>query len=288
MSWLVLATLLWTWWSDIEVAAPRPTWSAERPPERIVAASVFSAEVLLEIVPRERIVGVSVVAADARWCLVADKAQGLPVVGQSPEELLAARPDLVITDPFTERQTQEVLESVGVAVLRTAEAADYEGIAANIRLLGEVTRCEKAAEALILKMDERLAALDRRQEAVAGWRLMTVNGSLDTYGAGSLFDAAVRAAGAEHVPAAAGMGPYQTIDEETLLAWRPDGLVVADVAYEQSTVPGWLLARKGVALLPALRLGRVVRLPSALLASTSHHAVGVAEALQEQLAGWSR
>ena len=46
-------------------------------PTRIVAGSVHSAEVLLEISPRERIAAVHVLAADARYSAAVEQAQGL-------------------------------------------------------------------------------------------------------------------------------------------------------------------------------------------------------------------
>src|SRR6187200_46151 len=71
-----------------------PDWRPALPPQRIVAASVLAAEVLLAIAPRERIAAVHVLAADPVFSLVAAQARALPLVGAEPEQLLAARPDL--------------------------------------------------------------------------------------------------------------------------------------------------------------------------------------------------
>src|SRR5678815_1583931 len=97
-------------------AKPRhaPDWRPAAPPQRIVAASVFATEVLLAIAPRERIAAVHVLAADPRYSLVVAEANGLPLVGAEPEQLLAAAPDLVLCDAFTRPETLALLSAADV------------------------------------------------------------------------------------------------------------------------------------------------------------------------------
>ena len=59
---------------------------------------MLAAESLLSVLPRERIAGVHAFAADAGFSLVAEQAQGLPLLAAGPEHLLSARPDLVLVD----------------------------------------------------------------------------------------------------------------------------------------------------------------------------------------------
>jgi len=264
-------------------------WRPAAPPQRIVAASVFATEVLLAIAPRDRIAAVHVLAADARYSLVVDAARGLPLAGADPEQLLAARPDLVICDAFTRPETLALLSGAGVPVVTTADPASFADIAANIRRVGRWCHLETAADRLVQAMEQRLGELARRAPELAAWRVMSCDGALHTYGRPSLFDAVVAAAGAQNLAAARGVGPFRKLDLETVLAWRPDALVLgANGDDADGVVPAWLRQTPGLPLLPAVQRERLVRVRSPLLGTTSHHLVDAAAALQAQLLQWGR
>jgi iron complex transport system substrate-binding protein len=271
-------------------AAPWPRVAGESSvpalPRRIVAASVLSSEVLLRIAPRERIAGVHVLAADARYSEAASDAAALPLVGAEPEQLIAAQPDLVLVDEFTRAEIPLLLSAVGIATVRTHAAFDFDGVADNVRLLGWVTGCDRAAEEVVAAQTARLREIAAAGGDVSAWRVMNLNGALDTYGSRSLLDAAVRGAGARHLPAEEGVGGYQKLDVETVLAWRPDALIVGVEPGQRDAFGLWLQHHPGLQLLPCVRRGRVLYLPNSLLGSTSHHAVGIAALLRQQLQAW--
>ena len=255
-------------------------------PQRIVAASVLSADVLLAIAPRERIAGVHWLAADARYCESAAQAAALPVVGAEPEQLIAVRPDLVVVDEFSRAEVPLLLGSVGVAVLRTQSVHDFDDVADNVRRIGYAVGCDAAAETVVGELRARLQVLAAGAAAVADWRVMNLNGALDTYGSRSLLDAAVRAAGARHLPAEQGVGGYQKLDIETVLSWQPDALIVGVEPGQDAAMAAWLHQQPGLSLLPCVQRDRVLYLPNSLLGATSPVAVAIAERIQQQLSRW--
>ena len=271
-----------------EVAWSAPDWRPERAPLRIVAASVLATEVLLEIAPRERIAAVHFVAADPRWSVVADRCIGLPVVGAEPEQLLAARPDLVLCDPFTRPETLALLAQVNVPVVTTANPGSFADIAANLRRIGAVCHLDAEAARLVATMDERLAAVRVRSAEVATFAVMNLDGALHAHGRPSLFDAVVTAAGARNLAAEHGTGPFRKLDVEAVLSWRPDVVVLAGECGSVGVVPAWLAQAPGLGLLPCVRNGRVVTVRAPLLASTSHHLVEAARELQDRLLAWGK
>ena len=277
--------------SDVaeRIARPFPRKLGEvtvsAPPQRIVAASVFSAETLLEIAPASRMAGVHFLAADARYSRVADKAKATQLLGASPEQLIAARPDLVVIDEFTLADTAILLRSFGIPVVRTRPVASFDDVAANIRLLGFATGADKEAEALCERMFARREAIREAGKSLGAWRVMNCNGALDTYGARSLLDDAVRIAGASHLPADHGVGGYCKLDVETVLGWRPDALLVSVGDNDDAA---WVGQHPGLRLLPCVQRGRVARIPASLLSSTSHHAIEVAALLQQTLVAWEK
>ncbi len=262
-------------------------WRPPAPPQRIVAASVFATEVLLAIAPRERLVGVHMLAVDPRYSLVVHAAQGMNLVGPDPEQLLAARPDLVICDAFTRPETLALLAAANVPVVQTSTPTSFADIAANVRRLGELCHLQSPAARLVAAMEERLAALAVRAKELAGWRLASLDGALHTHGKDSLFDAMVVAVGATNLAAERGVGPFRRLDLESILAWRPDALVLSGLD-DTSIVPSWLSQNPGLSLLPCVGKQRIVRLPGSLLGTTSHHLVDAAAALQATLLSWGR
>lgn len=266
------------------------TWRPAQPPQRIVAASVLATEVLLAIAPRERLAGVHVLAADPRYSLVVDQSQGLPLVGAEPEQLLAARPDLVICDPFTRPETLALLGAAGVPVVMTSNPTCFPDIAANVRRIGAWCHLEAGAARLVGTMQERLLALQAHAPEVASFRVLCLDGSLHAHGRPSLFDAMVQAAGAKNLAAERGVGPFRRLDVEAVLTWRPDAIVLAAEtdAAPGEVVPPWLRQYDGMSLLPCVQKSRVVAIPAPLLGTTSHHLVEAAHELQQRLRQWER
>ncbi len=255
---------------------------------RIVAASVFAAEVLLDLLPRERLVGVHFLAADPRYSLVADRVGDLPLVTAEPEAVLYAAPDLVVIDAFTQPETISLLQSAGVRLLQPPQAQDFAGIWANVRLLGKVCGREERAEELVMAGEERLAALAAQQANSAAWHLLNLDGGMHTLGRGSLFDAVLAAVGAHNVAADAGVGPFRKLDVETVLALPIDAMVLGGAATSSSAERRWLVQHPGLRLLSCVQQDRLLFVPGPLLGSTSHHLVDAAEHIAAQLQRWGK
>ena len=257
-----------------------------RSPQRIVAGSVLAAEVLLEIAPRRRIAAVHELAVDPRYSLVADLAGDFTLVGAEPEDLLSVAPDLVIVDAFTRPETLAILASAGVPVLRTTTPRRFVDIADNIRAIGRACDLQAAAESLVVGMQQRLTELADKGRDLAGWRVMSLDGALHTYGSGSLFDAVVTAAGACNLAAENGAGPFRKLDLESALAWRPEVLVIDMVSGSEDSESAWMRQRTGFEFLPAMANGRIVFVPSNLFGTTSHRLVETVAFVQDALLRW--
>lgn len=265
-----------------------PDWRPEQPPQRIVAGSILATEVLLEIAPRQRLAAVHELAADPHFSLVADTVGDLPLCGATPERLLAARPDLVIVDAFTRAETLALLRGAGVPVVRTGDPANFADIAANVRRIGRVCHLEAEAEALVARMERDLESVRTAAPEFADWRVLCLDGALHSYGAGSLPDAVLTTAGARDLAAEQGVGAFRRLDAESVLAWRPDAIVVT-VPADAARSPGeWLRQHPGLRLLPCVQQDRIVAIPGPLLSTTSHLLVGAAQHLQATLRRWGR
>lgn len=256
-------------------------------PMRAVAASVLSAEVLLELAPA-RLVAVHFLATDARYSLAVVKARGYLLTDGNPEGLLALQPDLVCTDPFTRAETQVLLRQLDVPVLRLPACGCLEDVRDNLRRIGYGMGLDAEVEDLVQQMDARLKAVRSKAADRSRWRLLALDGALHTYGRGSLFDDLVRTTGAVNLAAAHDVGPFRRLDSEAVLSWQPDAIVVGAVPEARADELVRMRQHPALRLLACVRAGRIVCVPPALLVSTSHHVAGAAETIASTLDDWGR
>lgn len=286
LRWLPIAASL------VACGQPAPwaaaDWQPATAPQRIVAASLLATEVLLEILPRERLAGVHVLAADPRFSLVVDAVAGLPLVGAEAEQLIAARPDLVLCDAYTRPETLALLSSAEVPVVVTADPTSFDDIAANVARIGRVVHREGEAAAMVARMRERLRSLATSAPAVAAWRVMNLDGGLHTYGRGSLFAAVVAAAGARSEAVERGVGPFRKLDAEALLGWQPDAILVSGDTQAGAGLPSWIGQHPALPLLRCIRRERVLVVDGPLFNTTSPRLVDAVEFLQQGLRRWGQ
>lgn len=257
-------------------------------PRRVVAASVFSTEVLTTIAPRERIAAVIALAADERYCAVAQLAKTYPLCGAEPEQLIAQKPDLVITDPFTAAETRFLLAQVNVPVLEIPPLHTLDDVTDAIRLLGWATGCDEAAEQLALATTAKITTLSERAEAVQGWRVLNLAGATSTYGCDTLLDSAIAATGASNLAGARRLPSYHELDIEQILSMRPDALLLSVPPDGEAKARERLRQMPGMQLLPCVQQDRIVFVAGTAFNSTSHHILDAAECLQRQLLAWGR
>lgn len=258
-------------------------WQPASPPQRIVAGSLLATEVLLEILPPDRLAGVHVLAGDPRFSLVAKEVAHLPMVGAEAEQVLATRPDLVLCDAYTRPETLALLAQADIPVVVTADPASFDDIAANIERIGRVVHRPTEAAAVVERLRARLRELAGKAPDVAAWRVMNLDGGLHTYGRGSLFAAVVQAAGARCEAVERGVGPFRKLDAEALLGWQPDALVVNG---DGGSMPAWIAQHPALPLLRCVARNRVLAVPGPLFNTTSHRLVEAAEFLQRGLVQW--
>lgn len=197
--------------------------AAAAPPraQRIMSLKVCTDELLLDLVPPERIASVSYLSLEAGALHFWPTASRLPVNHNSPEEVLATHPDLVLTDRYTTPAMRLALARSGARVVEVPEANTFDQIRAVTRMVADAVGERPRAEELIAHMDAVLAAMDKpgTRLRVAGWG----DGGY-VPGTGTLFDSVIRAAGGTNI-AGPGGGYY---DVESLLAARPDILAFGD------------------------------------------------------------
>lgn len=200
-----------------------PGQVAAAPPQRIMSLKICTDALLLDLVPPSRIASVTFLSREPAALRMWPQGAHVPVNHGTAEEILAAHPDLILTDPFTAPGLRPLLARSGAKILEVPPADNFEQIRAVTRMVARAVGEEARGETLIARMDADLAgvAAHRPKTAlvVAGW-----GGGGYVPGKGGLFDAMLTAAGARNVVS----GSFGYYDVESLIAANPDALVYGD------------------------------------------------------------
>src|SRR5437868_2237500 len=143
------------------------------PPQRIMSLKICTDELLLSLVPSSHIASVTFLSQEKAALKLWPQAAHIPVNHNSAEEVLATRPDLILTDSFTTPQMRNLLTRSGARVVEVPPAENFAQIRAVTRLVGDAVGERSRAEALIARMDQALrdlaAVRPDRPVRVMGW-----------------------------------------------------------------------------------------------------------------------
>ena len=245
---------------------------ADGVPQRIVTLNACADQIVVDLVPRERIRAVSHLAADPLTSAVADKARGIPWTRGNAEEVLAFDPDLVIAGEYTTPATVALLEQLGLKVLKVPGASDFDGARAVTRLIADAVGEREKAERWLADFDRRIAAAS----STAAWRPKAVVYQVNNLasGPGSIADTVLRAAGFRNLTAELNLGPGGQLPLEALVADPPDLIILSGPIDEYRTVVADNLRHPALAALT--RMHMTTTLPWRLwLCATPHLAEAV-------------
>lgn len=238
-------------------------------PARVASLNLTADEILIEILPIERLVGVTAVADDQSSSNVVGRVP--PSVARFPkadlERLVALQPDLVVVSEYTDPDFLYLLERSGLHYHRMEGLHDLAGCRKAILDLGTAVGATAGAQALVARYDAVLARLAERLRGVARPRVLYWASGM-TAGADTAIGALIESAGARNVGAEIGVTGIGPVGAERAFVSDPD-VVLLGV---------WPGAREGLlhhpllSRLRAVREGHVVEMPTALLVTLSQHA----------------
>ncbi len=235
----------------------------KEPPRHIYANTVSLEEVLLDLVPPERIAAVTASNKDRRISFVADKADRVErTLPEKPslETVLSIRPDLVLAQDKARPEFIKALRDAGIPVFVMEVPVTLPKIRQRILKLGEVTGEKEKAAAVVADLDRKVAAVhevtDRipmeNRRIIMAYSLNGVFGSPQ-----GLFHHICLEAGVQNGAALAGLKRGDHVSKEQILRVDPDILIFPDYS---STVEGDATAfRQSVITDPALQPVKAVR-----------------------------
>ena len=243
--------------------------AAAESPRRVASLNLTADEILAEILPPGRLVGVT---------RFADEVGTSNVVGRVPasvvrfpkadiERLIALDPDLVVVSEYTDADFLRLLERSGLRVHQMRGLDSMAGVRQAVLDLGRAVGESAAAERLVARFDATLADLRGRLRGAASPRVLYW-ANPHTAGAGTAIGALIECAGATNAGAQMGLRGIVPLGAERAFVADPDVLLVG-------TGWGTLQALREHPLLSKMRAvqqGRTVELPTELLVTLSHHA----------------
>ena len=206
-------------WAAAPASAPR----APATPKRIVSVNLCADQLVLALADRGQIAGLTHNAADPELSAAAAKARGLPLLGNSAEQILAIDPDLVVGMPASRSAALAALPRQTYPLLDLDTANTLDQIYVSIRQTAKAVGRADRGEALVAKMEHELAGLPKpgRGRVAAYYQrrgYMT--------GTGTLIDELMTRLGLVNLAGKLGKPPLSQLSLEEMVAARPDFLIV--------------------------------------------------------------
>jgi iron complex transport system substrate-binding protein len=253
---------------------------AREPPRRVASLNLTADELLVEILPAERLVAVTRWADDPDMSAVAGRVP--PAAVRMPradlERLLVLRPDLVVVSEYTDADFLRLLEKSGLRAHRIGGLHTLAGIRQAILDLGRATGADGEAARLVRRYDAVLAELERRLAGAARPRVLYW-ADPHTAGGDTAIGSLIEAGGGRNVARELGLSGIVPLAGEKAFGADPDAfLVTAGSGAADALRRHPLLSRTR-----ASSAGRVVEMPNRLLVALSDRAADAAWWLASRL-----
>jgi iron complex transport system substrate-binding protein len=264
-----------------------PSFSMLPPPQRVVSQAVGTDDILLALAGPGQIAALSHLAHDPLYAPDAESAKRHPTLkGSSAEDILRFKPDLVLMASFSPPDSVALIKKSGVKVYILEKYETLEDLYESLLQVGGLLGQRKKADALIASCRDRVSRLGQALYGVVPVRILSAGVYPYISGSNTSFHDLCAHAGAINVAAEAGITGIVPIPSEKMLAWKIDALVGPMERSPREAGPTLAERLKDIAPfrhMVALKEGRVIEIPGALFAATSHHRIAAYECLAKEL-----
>jgi iron complex transport system substrate-binding protein len=214
-------------------AAPLLATPVHADVRRVVSLNPCLDNILVKVADRDQIAALSHYARDAHSSSIADIAADFPVVGESAEDVIMLRPDLVLAGFHNSPATRTALERLGIReeTFRVPEtvADSIAQVREIAKLVGHETRGEEVAHAIEAALAAAVPSDNRRPTAL----IFQPNGLAPSRG--TLADEMLTRTGFTNAAGRYTLQKWQNVPLERLIVDPPDVLLVGEVEPGQPT-----------------------------------------------------
>ena len=198
-------------------------------PMRIVSLNMCVDAILVELVSHDRIAALSHYARDPQRSTISEVARHLPITYETAEEVVALRPDLVLTSRHSAPATRNALKRVGIRFEIFTVPQTIAGSLEQVRHVARLLGSEREGEALVARIEQALEAA----RLPAGEEPLTAAvyqpGGLSA-GANTAIGELMQLTGLQNIAARYGVQDYRPLPLEVLVSAPPDVLLVGETS----------------------------------------------------------
>ena len=235
---------------------------------KVIALANGSAEIIDSLGLKYILIGRDIASTEPALESIPVVTSGHQVVA---EKIIALNPDLVIIDSSV-GPTQAIasLKSAGIKVAQINEVWSVTGISTKVREVASLLGVNATGTKLAALIDSTVATASQEVTGSPRVLFLYLRGGNSIYlvgGLGSGADSLLTSIGAVDVGATPGSKPFTPLTAESLIALKPDVILVMSKGLESvGGVPG-LINLPGVAQTPAGKSSRIISVDDSLLLS---------------------
>lgn len=259
-------------------------------PKRVVSLNCGVDEILLDLLPPERIAALSARADDPGICASVEKAKTVSkrVQGRNVEAILALNPDLVVMPDWIGIDLVNGLRAVGVPVyvFKTPESlADIQDV---IRKISTVVDAKEQGDEIVLTMQKKLERVQKITKQIPADKKQTLiplslMGSFG--GKGTTFDDMCNYANVTNGVSASGVAKKSSIAKEMIVKMDTDVFIIPTWDFEESGKADNFIKEiksdPALSTVKAIKNNRLVKVHDAYLYAASHYAGNAVEEIAQ-------
>lgn len=207
-----------------------PASATAATPQRVASLNLCTDQLLLLLLPRERIASVTEWATKPESSYMAAAARGIPINYGQAEAVLPQQPDLIVAGEYNDHTMLAMLRKLGYRVEVTRVPRNLDEARRFILEFGELLGADERARALVADMDRRLAAIDSRRAAAEPGLAAVYSPNGMSAGRGTVIEEILARAGWRNLGSELGLQGYGQLSLEHLLQAQPDLLVLDTTA----------------------------------------------------------
>lgn len=259
-------------------------------PKRVVSLNCGVDEILLDLLPPERIAALSARADDPGICAAVDKAKTVKkrVQGKNVEAILSLNPDLVVMPDWIGMDLVNGLRAVGVPVYVFKTPESLADIQDNILKIAIVVDAKVQGDEIVSTMQKKLERVQQITKKVPSDKKQTLiplslMGSFG--GKGTTFDDMCNYANVTNGVSAAGVVKRAAITKEMIVKMDPDVFIIPTWDFEESgKAENFIKEIKSdpaFSTVKAIKNDRLVKVHDAYLYAASQYAANAVEEIAQ-------
>lgn len=266
--------------------------STETSPQRLITLAAGLDEILWELCSRpddkKKIVGLSPLAGQKEFSnLPTRDVVGIPHVTDSPEPIIALRPDAVFVAPYNRPTTIRFLKKAGIHVVETHDVKSIADIKFNIKLMGQIIGRHDEALTIISIMERQLANLPLKNPPKNGAkvtpRILGYEPTGYLMGKETLFDDMVTHAGGTNLASELGINGWQKTSLERLSQLEPDWIVIPAQPKDENKLRQQIKKQTGWKSLLAVKNERFIFVPPSQMMATSQKIIAAVQIIAQAI-----